>query len=103
MKIAIAAEGQDFNAQVSYHGARAPYYLIIDEKGNLLKAVRNPYSKGEQGAGPKAAHLLIQHGVELVVAADFGGRFIGELEAAGVQLVQKTGMVADIITNVLAK
>lgn len=101
MKIAIAAEAQDLDAQVSYHGARAPYYLIFDKNGELLEVVSNPYSNAERGAGPKAAALLIQQGITLVVAAEFGGRFVSELEDGGLQLAQKTGIVSSVITDVL--
>lgn len=99
MTIAIAAEGQDINAQVSHHGARAPYYLFFDEKGNLLEVVSNPYSGAERGAGPKAAQFLVQQGAAIVVAAEFGEKFLTELEDAGRQLVQKQGVISDIIKD----
>ncbi|MEJ2141028.1 MAG: NifB/NifX family molybdenum-iron cluster-binding protein [Gammaproteobacteria bacterium] len=103
MKIAIAAEGQDINAQVSQRGARAPYYLVFDANGKMVEVLSNPYSNVDRGAGPKAAHLLVQQGITLAVAADFGGRFVGELEDNGVQLIQKAGIVSGVINDVLTK
>ena len=39
----------------------------------------------------------------LIVASDYGGRFATELEAGGIQQVQKVGNVSDVITDVLTK
>ena len=103
MKIATAATGTEADAQVSQHGARAPFYLIYDENGNFLESISNPFANAERGAGPKAAHFLIQQGVKLIVACDFGGRFATELETGGIQQVQKVGNVSDVITDVLTK
>jgi predicted Fe-Mo cluster-binding NifX family protein len=102
MKIAIAAYDADQDAQISQHGARAPYYLIYDENGNFQEAVSNPYANAERGAGPKAAHFLIQQGIQLLVADGFGGRFVDELDAGGIKQLQKTGIVSDIITDITA-
>lgn len=103
MKIAIASEGKDVNAQVSQHAARTPYYLVFDENGKMVAVLNNPYSSAERGAGPRAADFLAQQGISIVIAADFGGRFSDELETAGVQQVQKTGIVLDVIGDVLTK
>lgn len=102
MKIAIASSGTDPDAQVSQHGARAPYFLIYDENGNFQEALTNPYANAERGAGPKVAHFLIQQGTQLLVACDFGGRFAAELDAGGIQQVKKTGGISDVITDVVA-
>ena len=101
MKIAIASTGAKPDAEVSQHGARAAFYLIYNSKSSFQESISNPYANSERGAGPKAAQFLAQQGVQLVVAADFGGRFVTELEASGIRQVQKTGIVSDIITEVL--
>jgi predicted Fe-Mo cluster-binding NifX family protein len=103
MKIAIASEGAEPTAQVSQHGARAPFYLLYDESGTLQQSVANPCADAERGAGPKAAQYLGQLGVQIVVADGFGERFVTELEAGGIQQVQKEGIVSEVITDILAK
>lgn len=103
MKIAIASEGEGPDAQVSPHGARAPFYLIYDENGILQESITNPCANAERGAGPKAAHFLVQQGVQLVVAGAFGGRFATELEAGGIRQVQQSGIVSDVITGIVAR
>jgi len=103
MKIAIASTDIEADAQVSKHGARAPFYLMYDEDGNFLESITNPYANVDRGAGPKAAHFLAQQDVKLLVACDFGERFTAELESCGIQQVQKTGIVSSVITGVLSK
>ena len=76
---------------------------MYDEKGHLQQAIANPCANAERGAGPKAAQFLLQQGVQILVAGEFGGRFVAELEADGIQQVQMAGQVADVITEVLAQ
>jgi predicted Fe-Mo cluster-binding NifX family protein len=101
MKIAIAAEAATPQAKVSHHGARAPYYLVYDESGQLQQALSNPYAGAERGAGPGAAQFLARHGIRTIVAADFGGRFIDELEADGINYREAAGIVSDIIKDIV--
>ena len=46
MKIAIAALKKKENSQISIQAGRAPYYLIFNEKSELLETVSNPFSRG---------------------------------------------------------
>ena len=100
MKIAIAAEAADPTAQIARHGARAPYYLIYDHNGTLLATIENPYVDIERGAAPKAAQLLKQEGVDELIAGEFGGQFVIELEALDIRAVSATGHVDGVIQDV---
>jgi predicted Fe-Mo cluster-binding NifX family protein len=100
MKIAVASTGAGTNAEVSSHAARAPYYLIYDTDGSFQEAIANPYSGAERGAGRKAAEFLARLGVQLVVAEKFGERFVAELEADGIKLSRKQGVIAEIIGEI---
>ncbi|MGD8484359.1 MAG: NifB/NifX family molybdenum-iron cluster-binding protein [Thioalkalispiraceae bacterium] len=103
MRIAIAATGNEPASQVSQHGARAPYYLVYDENGTFQEVHKNPYANSERGAGPKVARFLMQLGVQLLVAGDFGGRFVEELETGGIKQLHMTGIISEIITDVIAQ
>jgi predicted Fe-Mo cluster-binding NifX family protein len=96
VKIAIAATTPDTDAEVSTHGARAPYYLLFDTETSTIKALANPAARAERGAGPKAAAFLLAHGVEQVIAGEFGPKFRAELGDT-VSCVEQTGAVSDII------
>jgi predicted Fe-Mo cluster-binding NifX family protein len=103
MRIAIAAQGADTNSLISQHAARAPFYLIFNAAGELQEAIKNPCSGAERGAGPKAAHFLAQQNIQMIVAGDFGGRFVEELDASGIQQLQKSGVASDAINEIVSR
>jgi predicted Fe-Mo cluster-binding NifX family protein len=93
MKFAIATMLPGVNAEVSAHGARARYYLLYDDRGNLQQQVSNPFADIARGAAVPVAALLADRGVTLLAAGDFGPRFITELRARGIDQVRQTGSV----------
>jgi predicted Fe-Mo cluster-binding NifX family protein len=102
MKIAVATNSQDSDAQVSNHAARAPYFLVYDEDGAFLGAITNPFSSVERGAALKASQLLQEHGVSTLIAGEFGDRFIFQLEEHSITTVLAKGSVSNAIKNVFA-
>jgi len=102
MKIAVASKTSDINASITKRGARAPYYLLFNDQGELLEAVSNPFSEVDRGAAPRAAGLLADKGVTLLAAGDFGPRFISELKQEGIDHVQRSGQASDIIRQLIA-
>ena len=103
MKIAVAADTNNTDASVSMHAARAPYYLLYDEKGKLLDVIRNPFSGVERGAAPGAAELLVTQGVNTLVAGECGGRFTELLANHNITLVIAQGTAANAVSNAICK
>jgi len=68
MKTAIASEGKNETSEISPRGARAPYYLIFENK-KLTKTIKNPFAVGGGGAGWSVAHMLTDEKVDLVILA----------------------------------
>ena len=97
MTIAIAATAPEVDSQVAMHGARAPFYLLFDEQGNMLEVLTNPVVQAEGRAAPQAALFLADKGVTLLAAGDFGNRFVSELEERGISHSLVSGMIADVI------
>lgn len=97
MKIAIASDKPDVNAEVSKHGARAAFYLIFNDSGNLDQKLENPFASIERGAGPRVASFLADNGVDEVVAEDFGSRFEIHLEDLGIKIRRDTGNISDVV------
>ena len=58
MTIAIAATAPELNGQIAMHGARAPFYLLFDEQGNMLEVLANPVVQAEGGAAPGPRYFL---------------------------------------------
>jgi len=102
MKIAVAVMKPDVEASITKHGARAPYYLLFNEEGEMLEALSNPYIDVDRGAAPLAAGLLADKGVTLLAAGDFGPRFFSELKARGIETIQRSGQVSDIVSQLIA-
>lgn len=97
MKIAIASDTADVNADVSIHGARAAFFLIFDDSGNLDQKLENPFASIERGAGPRVASFLADNGVDEIVAGDFGSRFEIHLEDLGIKIRCDTGNISNVI------
>jgi predicted Fe-Mo cluster-binding NifX family protein len=100
MKIAIATTKNNLSGSISLQAGRAPYYLIIDEQGELLEAIRNPFAVGGGGAGTAVAKMLADKGVHLVVAAKLGPNMVAGLNERGIKFQEAQGAVEDIIKEV---
>jgi len=102
MKIALAVTDQGENAEVSLHAARAPFYWVYNESGTCIDIIANPYCAVDHGAAPRAAQLLQEHDIAMLVAGEFGGRIIAELEKRNIVIVQDTGPVSRVIEKIIA-
>jgi len=102
-KIAIASKGDTRKSGVSDQAARCPYYLIFDRSGSLLEVIVNP-CKGIVGpAASKAAQLLAEKNVKMVIAGEFGKRMARELENNGICYVRLEGKVEKALKRILVR
>jgi predicted Fe-Mo cluster-binding NifX family protein len=76
LRIAVSTKGQGgLDDVVSDVLGRANTFTIVDvEKGTIknLKVLENPAVSYKHGAGPIVAKMLIDAGVNMVIAAEFG-------------------------------
>jgi len=101
MKIAVAASGKTAKASVSNMAAKCPYYLIFNNKGELIEVIDNPYKDASGGAGPSAANFLAQRGIDIIVAGSFGSKMIDALRNSGKTHFEFKGRVDDAVKKVL--
>lgn len=101
MKIAIAVDTTDIEAQIEDRAARAPYYLIVDTENGRSGALANPAAQAERAAGQAAAAFLVSEGVNKVVAGDFGPKFRAALQHAGIACEVSAGMASDLVKQLL--
>lgn len=97
LKYAIASNGAAIESNISDQAARAPFYLLFDQSGNLLKALKNPYSDTGGRAAPQAAQFLAKVGVTKLIAERFGHKMISELAAKGIGCLESEGSVVSAI------
>ncbi|MBU0945388.1 MAG: hypothetical protein KKE53_13150 [Proteobacteria bacterium] len=97
LQIAVAAEGTEMTSQISQIAARAPYFLIFDQENKLLQTVENPSTDVRGGAGPRAAALLAEKKVTLVIAGEFGRKMEAALNASQIQTIERQGRVIDAV------
>ena len=102
IKIAVAADGKSAQASVSNIAAKCPYYLIFNNKGELIEVVDNPYSDASRGAGPLAANFLARRGITTVIAGNFGSKMVNTLENKSIAHFEFKG-IADNAVKIVIK
>jgi len=101
IKIAVAASSKTAKASVSNMAAKCPYYLIFNNKGELIEVIDNPYRDASGGAGPSAANFLAQRVVTILIAGNFGSKMVKTLENKGVTHFEFKGLADNAVKKVL--
>ena len=86
MKIAIPTDENQLNTQVCPSLARAPYFLIQNTQTNELSFVANTAADSQSGAGIKAAQLLVDLKVDVVLAPRCGQNAAEVFQAAKIEI-----------------
>jgi predicted Fe-Mo cluster-binding NifX family protein len=93
MRIAVAANERNENADISSRAARAPFYFIYDAGNRAVDVIANPFSQRERAMGLRMADFLASKGVKLVIAQRFGSAFVEALERKGMRSAVMQGSV----------
>ena len=72
MRICISAKSNNLNADLDPRFGRAMYFLIVSDKGKLIKAIKNTGVRAMQGAGITAAQIVAQEKVNAVITGNIG-------------------------------
>ena len=84
MKVAVAAQGANLDAQTSDVFGRAPTFIFVDTETGVFEAISNSAMAQGGGAGTAAAQFVLRHGAQAVLSGSFGPNAIEVFEAAGV-------------------
>ncbi len=87
MKIAVASEGPDLNAQLGYKFGTSAYLIIVDPETLEFEAIINPGASARQGAGMQAAVLAISKEVDVVLTAYASPTVRRHLLDAGISVI----------------
>ena len=91
MKIAVAAAGNNLDAQTDPRFGRCAYFVIVDSETLDFQALDNTAAMQGSGAGIAAAQMVANSGAEAVVAGNFGPNAFQALSAGGLQLYRGAG------------
>jgi len=86
MKICFTAKGATLDSLSEDRFGRAPYFIIVETGDGSFEAIPNPYADGAGGVGPKAAQILIAHGVKALISGQVGGNARDVLITAGIEM-----------------
>jgi predicted Fe-Mo cluster-binding NifX family protein len=96
-RIAVASVGDTPGSKISEIAGRAPYYLLFDESGVFLKAVRNPGQGRGRDSSMEAVELLPKESCKTVIAGRFGNKMRRQLETHNIDYHERTGIAADAV------
>lgn len=100
-KICVATKEKSSEAAVSDKAGLAPYFLIFDEKGNLVETIDNPFKERKLEAGHLMVGFLADKGVTAVIGKDYCGDIIGILKNKGISPYNFEGSAAEAVTKVV--
>jgi len=87
MKIAFPSAGNELSAMVDGRFGRAVHYVIVDsDSGKIISVIANTAVNASGGAGIEASQLLINEGINIVVAMNVGPNAFKTLQGAKIQL-----------------
>ena len=79
-KICVATREKSIEAPVSDKAGLAPYFLIFDQKGNLIEMIDNPFKDRKFEAGHLIADFLPGKGVSAIIGTDYCGEIVDVLK-----------------------
>ncbi len=86
MKICITSTGENLDSFIDPRFGRCQYFLIVDEKGKLLKAIPNQGVQAIRGAGVTAAQIVANEKVEAVITGNIGPNAFMVLGQSGIKI-----------------
>lgn len=98
MKIAITSTGKTLDSGVDPRFGRTAYFIIADTETKDFSVIENPNIQAAGGAGINSAKVVIDAGIEVVIAGNFGPNAQRTLNAAGIKsYAGVTGTIAEAI------
>jgi predicted Fe-Mo cluster-binding NifX family protein len=103
MKIAFTTSGTNLSAPMDSRFGRAAKFLIYDTGKKNFTGIDNKGMAAAQGAGIKAAEIVVKAGAKVLVTGDCGPKAFHALKQAGVKIhLSKAATVADSLELYLA-
>jgi len=101
MKIAVASTEKKEEAEISPQAGRSTYFLIFNEKGEILEELSNPFAIGGGGAGIAIAKMMADKNVDVLVAGRVGYNMKDALDEKGIKSFERKGIVKEVLKEFL--
>lgn len=86
MKIAIPVDNNNNNTTVCVSFGRTPYYMIFDTEAKVFEFLDNTAANAAGGAGIKAAQLLVNQKIDVLLTPRCGENAAAVLLAANIKI-----------------
>ena len=86
MKICITSTGPNLGSLVDPRFGRCQYFLIVNEKKELIKSMQNEGVRSMRGAGITAAQIIANEGVKVIITGNIGPNAFMVLNQAGIKI-----------------
>jgi len=86
MNLCVTSTGKDIDSRIDEHFGRASYFLIVDTDTMDVLAVPNTAQAAGQGAGIRAAQIILDKGAEAVLTGIVGPNAFNALRAANIRI-----------------
>jgi predicted Fe-Mo cluster-binding NifX family protein len=103
MKIAVPAIGAEKNSLISEETARAPYFLIFDENGHFIAAIKNLAKDQAGGVSRAVVALLSDNNVTVIIAKSVGAKMEKALSARHIKFISNTGAADATVKAIIPK
>lgn len=88
MKIAIAMDQKQINAEIGQSFGRCSTFLIYDTDKKVKKYIDNTAKDASGGAGIKASQLLVDEKIDMLIALRLGQNAADVLNAAKIKILK---------------
>ncbi len=97
MFTAIPSEGMETSALMAARFARAPYFLVFDENGNITDCIANDSVRLAHGAGGNAVKVLSEKDIDAVIVPQVGPNAAVALKMAQIRVYETSTDTVEII------
>jgi len=95
MKILISSKSKDSKGAVDKRFGRAEFYVIYNSETKAYDFVDNSAKDGAHGAGPKAAQIAIDLGIDVIITGNLGPRALSVIESTPIKSYRIDGVTVE--------
>jgi predicted Fe-Mo cluster-binding NifX family protein len=102
MKIAVGADGNTLEDNVSDVFGRCEYFIIVeveDKKIAKTDVIENTGAQQMGGAGISAAQLIANEGAKAVIAGNFGPKAMEVFKQFGIHVFTANGKIKEVLED----